>query len=156
MMQAVIRVQQSLGLIRGVILGRHRRRLFSEAEARAMVIKRLRGWEWLPLPALSLVTSILVEALLLKPRRLSRSPRSGASIGTEGIRIGTPTLVCQSSDRSPWLRSVKSSEMEAPGVSPSLRLRMRSLWLSPRQSLNTCLAIQTGQEARLAVVITNP
>ena len=25
----------------------------------ALVIKRLRGWEWLPLPALSLVTSIL-------------------------------------------------------------------------------------------------
>ena len=134
MMQAVLRVQEqalSLIIVR-FLLGRHRRRgVVPETEARAPETKRLRGWEWLLLPALRLATSISVEALQ-KPRRLNRSPGSDASIRPEGSRPRTLALAGQSSERPPWLRSVKSSEMEAPGVTPSLRRRMRSLWSLPR------------------------
>ena len=85
MVQAVLQVQeQALSLIMGVgvLLGRHRRRgVVPETEARAPETKRLWGWEWLlPAAALSLATSILVEALQL-PRRPRRPPPSDASLG---------------------------------------------------------------------------
>jgi hypothetical protein len=71
-----------------------------------------------------------------------RRSRKGRQPPPADAGVGKPP---HSSVRSPWLRLRKSSKMETP----SLRRRLMSLWSSLRQPLNTCLAIQSGQEASL-------
>jgi hypothetical protein len=88
MMQAVLRVQeQALGLIMMVLFGRHRRRgMAPETEAGAPETKRLWGWEWLLLPAISPATSILVGALQLPRRPRKKTSERRKSDGNEGSR----------------------------------------------------------------------
>jgi hypothetical protein len=137
MMQAVLRVQQALSLIMGVgiLLGRHRRRgMVPEADGGEGAGDKASAGLGMAPPAGAKPSHIDFgggSAEAKKAKQKSKERRKHKN-GRQGIRTGTLTLAGLSSERPPWLRSVKSSEMEAPGVTPSLRRRMRSLWSSPQ------------------------